>query len=1119
MKQLYLSLSLFLLASAPNAAANVRFMPESRMASGKWVKVGVDRSGVFEISHSALLSMGFSNPERVAILGRGGRQLDMNFTDASGATLYSDQLTPVASIHSMDKMYFYAEGPDEFYIETHQADVADGYFSRKNRNIYSSTGYYFLTDTYEPTQMECLEPGDNPSPASEINYGYGMVSHEVDLLQNCTDTGQLFYGEEISGNNPRLSWPVFLPDALPGSQGTMECAYYLDHLTTGSWKFGLAEDSDTPNYRIDLLASSAMRSVTPKYTSVNVPGENANVFVEVNIGCRPQVANLDYWVLSYRRGIPSLKGSDGTRINQDMVAFPNMTRSQECSIRIPEGSGYMAFDVTDPSRPVNLKVWPDGKDGMARVRYEMTQTQPPVVVVFDPLMPQHQIKGFECGYSAITNQNLHRKAAEGADMVIICIPQLYDTARRLAMIHEKHDGITTLVATTEECYNEFSEGLPDPMAYRALVKATYSSQRPCRNLLLMGPLYADFRGVVNEKQQQEGIIAYQANTLMQDKGTPNANDIYGMMADYIELAALQSNQMEVGVGLLPLRSPGEAEIILEKIERYLKGENMEYYLNAFSHVGGCGNLHTHDIQAIQQSYRTDRLSDYSIICSNIPVDAYGYRPAQQKFFNNLDRGCMMVTYFGHGSGKMLNLEGDFFLAADVYRLRNKYLPFIGFAGCSLSDVDRGTRGMGESIVLSTKYGAIGTLLATRETWSGENGLLFETFYNNLFRNGNRETSPYHESPLTIGEVLARTKSQTNNNNELAYQLICDPAIVLPVTLRRICFQMSEPELTAGQRINVKGYVADASGSGEIDHDFNGSVVLRLMQPARTFISPDICTGDETELRVPETDVQLGMATARVHNGEFNADIAVPVSARQFAGQPGRIHACVYDPSVRIAGGGLLSGIYAASTDDTPGDRDNYPPVIEHFSFDEANAELSIRVSDDVALGYSTDALAPSFRLMIDGRDYSAGTHAIPMADPDCEAYTRLIPLPNLSEGYHTAKVTVYDAAGNHATAETSFSYLPSRPKFSIRLSETAIDMHATITAVGESPASAEIVILSPEGESVARLPFANGECIWDVTDSRGLRVSPGVYKAYLLETGDGQNKSHSATICLPVIGQ
>ena len=83
-----------------------------------------------------------------------------------------------------------------------------------------------------------------------------------------------------------------------------------------------------------------------------------------------------------------------------------------------------------------------------------------MVVVFDPLMPQHQIKGFECGYSAITNQNLHRKAAEGADMVIICIPQLYDTARRLAMIHEKHDGITTLVATTEECYNEFSEGLP-----------------------------------------------------------------------------------------------------------------------------------------------------------------------------------------------------------------------------------------------------------------------------------------------------------------------------------------------------------------------------------------------------------------------------------------------------------------------------------------------------------------------------------------------------------------------------------------------------------------------------------------------------------------------------------
>ncbi|MDE7081390.1 MAG: hypothetical protein K2O78_07055, partial [Muribaculaceae bacterium] len=912
MKQLYLSLSLCLLAPATLASGAVRFMPESRMASGKWVKIGVDRSGVFEISHSALMSMGFSNPERVAILGRGGRQLDMNFTDASANPTYSDELTPVAAIHTLEKMYFYAEGPDEFTLDTRQADVADGFFRRQNRNIYSSTGYYFLTDTAEPTLMESLEVGNSPVPVPEIAYGYGMVSHEADLFHNCTNTGQLFYGEEIAGDHSRLTWPVFLPDAVAGGHGVMECAYYLDHLTSGTWKFGLAENADTSNFRIDILASSALRSLTPKYNPVEVPGQDANVFVEVNIGSIPEVANLDYWVLSYQRGIPSLKNADGSRMNQDMIAFPNLTKSMGGTIRIPEGAGYMAFDVTDPSRPLNLKVKPDGRDGMARVKYEVTDPQPPVVVVFDPLMPQYQIKGFETGYSAITNQNLHRAAAEGADMVIICIPQLYDTARKLAMIHEEHDGMTTLVATTEECYNEFSEGLPDPMAYRALVKATYSSPDPCRNLLLMGPLYADFRGVVNEKQQQEGIIAYQANTLMQDKGTPNANDIYGMMADYLELASLQSNQMEVGVGLLPVRYPDEAEIILEKIRRYLKGENMEYYLNAFTHIGGCGNLHTHDVQAIQQSYRTDRLSDYSVICSNIPVDAYGYLPAQQKFFNDLDQGRMMVTYFGHGSGKMLNLEGDFFRAADVYRLRNRYLPFVGFAGCSLSDVDGGNRGMGESIVLSTKYGAIGTLLATRETWSGENGLLFETFYNNLFRNGNRETSPYHESPLSIGEVIARTKSQTNNNNELAYQLICDPAIVLPVPLRRVCFQMSEPELTPGQRLSIKGYVADASGSGEIDQDFNGQVVLRLMQPSRIFISPDLCTGDDTELRVPESDVQLGMATATVRNGEFSADIAVPVSARQFDGQPGRIHASVYDPSTRIAGGGLLSGIYTST---------------------------------------------------------------------------------------------------------------------------------------------------------------------------------------------------------------
>lgn len=1126
MTQRYILSSLLISAASllsPIAAdaSAVRFMPESDMASGKWVKVGVDCTGVFEISYATLRSMGFSDPQRVAVLGRGGKQFNMNFTDETGYPIYSDRLPEVAVIHKGEKLYFYAEGPDEFTINRKAADVSGGYFKHTNRNIYSSMGYYFLTDSCEPAMMTSVDVGNNPDALIPLSNGFGMVSHQLDLRQNSTDTGQLFYGEAISGADSRLTWQVELPDAIAGAPGAMECLYYLDHVIPGTWSYGIEEDKSTAAdmYSFKDVASSAIRSIYPTYLPLTIPGNTATVFVNVNIGEVPVIGNLDYWTLTYSRTLPSLRSPGGQRMNQDFIAFPNALSGADCSLRLPGGAGFMAFDVTDPAQPLNMTVTPAGADGLVRLNCANAHSNPPQVVVFDPLMPQHQIKGVETGYTAIANQDLHRCAAEGADLVIICIPQLYDVARRIAMLHEEHDAIKVLVATSEECYNEFSAGLPDPMAYRALVKAIYTSPLPCRNLLLLGPLYSDFRGVVNDKQPHEGLIAYQSSILMEEKGAPNANDVLGMMGDYIDLSQIYSNEMQVGVGILPVRYPAEADIIVEKIERYLKAENLPYYLNLFTHVGGIGNSHTHELQAVQQSHLTDRLSDYSVISSTVPVDAYGFIPAQERLFHDLDQGRLMMVYYGHGSGKMLNQEGDFFTAADVYRLRNKYLPFMGFAGCSLSDTDRGNRGLGESIVLSTRYGAIGSLIATRETWSGENGLLFESLYTNHFRDGAKSTSPVHSTQLTIGEVVARTKSQNNNNNELTYLLICDPALKIPAPIRRVFFQSEAPLLPAAGRVKIKGYVGGPAGSGEIDGLFNGTAVVRLMQPSYTYISPDICTGDDAELRVPVNDQLLSMGTTEVQDGQFEIDLIVPAAAADFEGLTGRIHVCVYNPTERIAGGGQISGTYAPASQNSSIAADKYPPVIEHFSFDPELKELTVRVSDDVALSYSTDALNPSFRLLIDGREFPAALHAPAITEPDCEAYTRNIPIPDITEGDHTATLTVCDAAGNRASAQTTFSFRPTIPWYALTLRSKAVTSLATFDVVGMLPDEADIVVLSPEGTEVARIAIDGRTTEWTPADSYGNPLAPGLYKAYLIETGNGSRKGHSALIDLPVTGQ
>lgn len=1126
MKQFILCLTisafgLFLSSPTPGFADTtpVRFSTSSPMADGQWVKIGVDKTGVYEITHETLLAMGFPDPEKVGVFGRGGVQYDLNFKSSTGEDIYSDQLEPVAVLHHNGKLYFYGRGTRQFSLFRGGSNrLAEGYFSRTGRNIYTDTGYYFLTDSLDPLMMEMAGRPEITGDLPRLDHAFGMVSHEEDLSHNNTDTGQIFYGEDIGRNGvDRLEWTPNLTGALPGETATMECALYFDTEGEGTWNYGDALDPASPDLDILRVNTSTLRTLRPLNRDFTLSGDNPTIFVEVNTELEEiPVSNLDYWTLTYRRSIPTLHDNSGKRLNQETVGFPQLAPGESAMLTLAGGSEAIVLDVTNPSAPVVLPVTISGPDGSAVVT---TQELPPVVTVFDPMRPQLQIKGFATGNSRVDNQDLHASAAGGADLVIICTPGLRDVADKIARLHEEYEGCKSLIATSEECYNEFSSGLPDIMAYRALVKAVYSSGHPCRNVLLLGPLYGDFRGVNTPRDPSAGLIAYQCQVISQERGAANANDIIGIMGDCINLADIHVNPMEVGVGILPIRYPDEGGYVLEKIERYLKGEDNELYLNAFLNIGGFGDRHTHETQAIQLSNLIDRLTDYSTVNSLIPCDAYGDAGSRNKLFADLHEGRVMMNYFGHGAPYKLNQKGDFFTSADVYRLRNTRLPFISFAGCSLSITDKGYRGLGESLVLSTPYGAIGTMVATRETWSGENAVYFDTFFSGLFRDGTTLTAPRHEHPLTIGEVFALAKTRISSNNELAYQLICDPALTLPVPTRLIKFDTATPDLNVGERFQVSGYVAKADGSGEADSGFNGKVALKLMQPVETLVSQDLCTGpSEDILRFPVADSQLSMAVGEVSGGRFSVDLFVPADAASFIGRPVRIHASAWSPEQRTGGGGLLTGTIRAGQHDLTSN-DNHAPVIEHLYFDSELMELHVRVSDDIAPSTSFSPLQPPFLLILDGHEYTPAINAECVPFEDGHGYEKTVPIPDLSWGGHQVLVTVRDAAGNQASARTSFTYHPGGSDLTMSFSSPAVTESVFVRPECPMPENVEFVVLDDTGAEVARLPFPEDGLDWNGTDNAGRRLKPGLYKVYLIQRAGSQRKSHSDLIPLAVIGQ
>ena len=92
------------LASFSSQAAT-KFKDSSVLSSGKWVKIKVGETGVYEITGEQLKQFGFSDPQKVKIFGTGGIQTTDNYNKD-----YTDDLEQVPAMRTGDKLYFYANG-------------------------------------------------------------------------------------------------------------------------------------------------------------------------------------------------------------------------------------------------------------------------------------------------------------------------------------------------------------------------------------------------------------------------------------------------------------------------------------------------------------------------------------------------------------------------------------------------------------------------------------------------------------------------------------------------------------------------------------------------------------------------------------------------------------------------------------------------------------------------------------------------------------------------------------------------------------------------------------------------------------------------------------------------
>ena len=1111
-----LALCMLLMPGIGRSAFNSSFYrTRSVLADGKWVKIGVSETGIYEIDYADLRAMGFNDPSKVGVYGRGGRVLPENFTTNAGAPTFSDDLSQISVLHKNGKLYFYGLGPEDIKFQSDSNYPTGGYFTRVNNNIYTKRGYYFLSDVETPKAMTT---STYTATAPEVKRGVSYCYHELDSVQNNTGSGQLFWGERIGYPfSPKRSWQISMPDAT-GEEATMECAIYFSNhegvAATVSYGFEDAEAFSTP-YKTS--GSSYFVPFASIRHAVGIPGNKGTVFTSLESGTMFDQANLDYWVVSYNRSMPSMLDPDGNALNQQYFALPDISRNTSGKFLVQNAENYEFIDVTSPETPVVLSKQNQG-GGTYAATIKMSTSSTPQVVVFDTNKTQKQISGFEESYSILANQNLHGYKDTGADFVIISTSAFKSYAEEIARLHEEHDGIKVVVATAEECYNEFSGGVPDPMAYRSFLKMLYMTDRKPKNVMLFGPIHSDFRGIQVERDPYEGLIGYQSPMVSIARGAHNINDFYGCMTDQYNKDYYERNEVNIGVAIMPVHFAQEAEIVVNKIKEYLERDDFAYYLNTYMAVGGIGDDHTHDGQIQELANYIHSVDNNTMVVTPLSIDTYGTAEAKKKFANTLNEGRVMFSYFGHGAEQFLGKDGKFFSAGDVTLLRNKFLPLACFAGCQITNTDRGMRGLGESIVTTTPHGCIGSLVSARETWSGQNMEFYKQFFTCLFRSGSKATSTKLTEPKTIGEVYALVKHYSTYNNELAYQLLCDPALIIPTTVRNISVE-TETVANGGESFTVKGFVEDADGN--CDSNYNGQVVVRVMEPTQELPCGNIeSKEDPKNLKFTYSDSQVAMAVGEVKEGRFEVSLLIPSATNIHNGQNGSLNIAAYNKATKTGAGVNVPLEFKespAGPSATAESKDMTPPVIEQFNFNLEDCSIDLTVSDNLALNMYSNTLEKGLSLFIDGKERSEAHFIEPVVEYGRPAFSKNVPLAGLTYGEHSARLKVKDVAGNVTEQEITFTYNPHIAKYQISLSEEFGEGESVFVAEGAYPADASIVILDSKGQQVWSGKFQNGRAVWDQTGTNGIRVKPGHYKAYIIERGSSTGKGHSDAIDVPVV--